>query len=220
MSPFDIFNPSTALDPTAFVGEAGASRLMQAAAQFPGGPVWLVFALFWAPVGPGIPAGILLAQHLRIAPVVTFALYALSDILAVLLLNPVYSLLRTYGRRNATVRKVGRRVLSLAMIGTRRPTIDEADGGRLAPVLFRVGTVGFAVDIYTAGALATGLPIPRVPGWLAALAGDLVWFAILLGSSIVAAQLFDDERWIAVVVIAVTCLGPPLARRIFPALRA
>lgn len=218
MSPFDIFNPSTALDPTAFTGEAGASRLMQAAAHFPGGPIGLVFALFWAPVGPGIPAGVLLAVHLRIAPAVTFGLYALSDLLAVVLLNPVYSLLRTYGRRNATVRRIGQRVLAVAMMGTRRLTADEVRGGRLGPALFRIATVGFGVDIYTAGALATGLPIPRLPGWAAAMAGDLVWFAVLLGSSIAAAQVFD-ERGIMVVVLAVTLLGPPLARRIFPALR-
>jgi len=218
MSPFDIFDPSTVLDPTAFTGEAGATRLMQAAAHFPGGPMALVFALFWAPVGPGIPAGVLLARHLRIAPAVTFGLYALSDVLAVLLLNPIYSLLRTHGRRNATIRRIGQRVLAVAMIGTRRPTVDEVRAGRLAPALFRIATVGFGVDIYTAGALATGLPIPRLPGWAAAMVGDLIWFAVLLGSSIAAAQVFD-ERGIAVVVIAVTLLGPALARRIFPSLR-
>jgi hypothetical protein len=219
MSPFDIFSPSLALDPSAFTGDAGATRLMQAAAHFPGGPTGLVFALFWAPVGPGIPAGVLLAQHLRLAPALTFGLYALSDVLAVLLLNPLYSSLRAYGRRNATVRKIGKRVLAVAMFGVRRPTADEVRAGRLAPTLFRVATVGFGVDIYTGGALATGLPIPRLPGWAAALAGDLVWFALLLGSSILAAQVFDDERWIAVVVLAVTFFGPAVARRIFPALR-
>src|SRR5215510_1943526 len=111
MSPFDLFSPSAALDPSAFTGPAGATRLMEAAAQFPGGPTGLVFALFWAPVGPGIPAGVLLAQHLRLAPAVTFGLYALSDTLAVLLLNPIYSHLRRLGRRNPTIRKIGRRVL-------------------------------------------------------------------------------------------------------------
>jgi hypothetical protein len=219
MSPFDIFNPATLLDPNAFTGEAGASRLMQAAAEFPGGAMGLVFALFWAPVGPGIPAGVLLAMHLRIAPAVTFALYALSDLLAALLLNPVYSLLRSRARRNARIKKIGQRVLSFAMIGTRRPTVDDLRGGRIGPALFRIATVGFGVDIYTAGALATGLPIPRVPGWAAAMAGDLLWFAVLLGSSVAASQVLDD-RGVAVVVIAITLLGPPLARRIFPSLRA
>jgi len=218
-SPFDVFDPSAALDPTAFTGEAGASRLMQAAAQMPGGPLMLVFLLFWAPVGPGIPAGVLLAHHLRVPPPITFGLYTLSDTLAAVLLNPFYNWLRTHGRRNPTIRRIGQRVLSFAMLGVRRPTPEEVRDGRLAPALFRIATVGFGVDIYTAGALASGLPIPRLPGWAAALAGDLLWFAVLLGSSIAAASFIDDDRVVSVVVIAVALLAPPILRRIFPFLR-
>lgn len=219
LSPWDIFAPSAALDPTAFTGEAGASRLMQAAAQMPGGPLMLVFLLFWAPVGPGIPAGVLLAHHLRVPPPVTFGLYALSDTLAALLLNPLYAWLRAWSRRNPTIRRIGQRVLAFAMLGVRRPTAEAVRGGRLAPALFRIATVGFGVDIYTAGALASGLPIPRLPGWAAALAGDLLWFAVLLGSSIAAASILDDDRVVSVVVIAVALLAPPLFRRLFPFLR-
>jgi len=219
MNPFDIFSPFATFGSDAFSGDAGASRLMQLAAQFPGGPTALVFALFWAPVGPGIPAGVLLAHHLRIAAPLTFGLYALSDALAVLLLHPIYSWFRTYGRRMPAIRAIGRQVLRVAMIGVRRPTAGEIPDGRLAPALLRIGTVGFGVDIYTAGALATGLPVPRLPAWAAAMAGDLAWFALLLGSSIAAARVVDDERVIAVVVIAVTLLAPPVLRRIFPSLR-
>jgi len=219
MDPLSVFDPSAALDPTAFAGEAGAARLMDAAMHFPGGPVMLVFLLFWAPVGPGIPAGVLLAQHLRLPPPTTLGLYALSDALAALLLNPLYTWLRTHGRRHPTVRKIGSRVLKIAMIGVRRPSPDDLRDGRLAPALFRIATVGFGVDIYTAGAIASGLPIPRLPGWAAALVGDLLWFSILLASSVAASRIFDDDRAVAVVVIVVTLVVPPLARRIFPALR-
>ena len=219
LSPFDVFDPSVALDPTAFTGQEGASRLMQAAAQMPGGPLMLVFLLFWAPVGPGIPAGVLLAHHLRVPPPITFGLYALSDTLAALLLHPIYTWLRTHGRRNPTIRRVGQRMLAFAMWGVRRPTAEEVRDGKLAPALFRIATVGFGVDIYTAGALASGLPIPRIPGWAAALAGDLLWFAVLLASSIVAAQFTDDDRWVSVVVIAVALLAQPVARRLFPSLQ-
>jgi hypothetical protein len=218
-SPLDLFNPMVTLDPSAYVGQDGASKLMQIAAQFPGGPLALVFTLFWAPVGPGIPAGVLLANHMRIAPPVTFSLYALSDALAVMLLNPIYSWLRTRGRHIPRVRVIGQRVLRFAMLGVRRPTAEEVRAGGLAPTLLRIATVGFGVDIYTAGALATGLPIPRIPGWAAAMVGDLLWFTLLLGTSITAAKIFDDERWVAVIVIAVTFIGPSVLRRIFPVLR-
>lgn len=220
MNPFDIFNPSTTLDPSAFMGDAGAARLMQAAAHFPGGPMAFVFLLFWAPVGPGIPAGVLLARHVGVAPPVTLGLYVISDALAVLLLNPIYSWLRKHGRRNPTINKIGQRVIAAAMIGTGTSKARAESGAvRPAPALFRIATVGFGVDIYTAGILATGLNVPRVTGWAAAIAGDLVWFSVLLGSSMAAASMVDDERVIAVVVIAVTLIVPPLARRFIPALR-
>jgi hypothetical protein len=219
MSPWDIFDPSLMADPTAFTGAAGAARLMAAAAQFPGGPKALVFLLFWAPVGPGIPAGVLLAHQLRLWPPITFALYAMSDLLAALLLHPFYTWLRTHGRQIPAIRKVGQRVLRAATIGIRRPTAEDVQAGKLAPVLLRIGTVGFGVDIYTAGALATGLPIPRIPGWLASIGGDLLWFALLLGTSVAAASVNDDPRWIGVVVLAVTFVGPSILRRIFPVLR-
>jgi len=219
MSSSDAFSLSAFLDPTFFTGEAGASRLMQVAAHFPGGAAGLVFALFWAPVGPGIPAGVLLAQHLQMAPAVTFGLYLLSDLFAAALLNPVYSFLRARGQRNPRVRNMGRRMIAVAMIGMRRPNANEVRSGSLSAALLRIGTIGFGVDIYTAGALATGLPIPRLAGWTAAIAGDLIWFALLLGAAIVAAHAFDDERAIAGVVLVVTLIGPSILRRIFSTLR-
>jgi hypothetical protein len=218
---FDIFSPSAALDPRAFAGVAGAQRLLAAAAHFPGGPVMLVFALFWAPVGPGIPAGVLLARHIPLNPSLTLALYALSDVLSALLFAPVYALLRQYGRRIRPVRWLGRRLLNLAMVGVRRMPPEEVRGGHigLGPTLFRIATVGFGVDIYTAGMLASGLPVPRIAGWASAVAGDLLWFGLLLGTSIATARVVDDDWVIGIVVVIAMVLIPVLARKIFPSLR-
>jgi hypothetical protein len=219
MSPLDVFSPSAFFDPTMFTGEAGVSRLIQVAAHFPGGATGLIFAFFCAPVGPWLPAGVLLAQHLRIPPAFIFGLYLVADLFVVILLNPVYSFLRAQGRRNPTIRNIGRRTLALAMIGTRRLAADDVRAGHLAPALLRIATVGFGVDVYTAGALATGLPIPRLAGWTAAMVGDLVGFALLLGSSITAAHVFNDERATAAVLLVVALLGPSILRRIVPVLR-
>jgi hypothetical protein len=52
------------------------------------------------------------------------------------------------------------------------------------------------------------------------MTGDLLWFILLLATSIAAAKLFDDERVVAVIVLAVTFLGPSILRRIFPVLRS
>ncbi len=215
MNPFEVFDPSATLDVTRYTGEAGAARLLEAAHHFPGGPVVLVLALFFAPVGPGVPAGVLLARHVPLNPAVTFGLYTLSDLVAAVLCHPVFVLLRRHGRHVRPIRWLGRRLQSIAMIGVRPP----APGTSLGPALSRIATVGFGVDVYTAGMLATGLPVSRVLGWTSAITGDLIYFALLLGTSLMAARILDDDRFIAIVLVAAMILIPRLARRFVPALR-
>jgi hypothetical protein len=67
--------------------------------------------------------------------------------------------------------------------------------------------------------VATGLPVPRLAGWASAIAGDLVWFALLLGTSIAAASIADDDRFIGIVVLVAMIAIPQIAKRLFPALR-
>jgi hypothetical protein len=220
VSPFDLFNPATLPNPTQLTGPEGAGVLMQAAQQFPGGPTALVFALFWSPVGPGIPAGVLLARHVPLHPAVTFLLYAASDVLAAVVCTPLFTGLRRAARHVPALRWLGEKMLRFAMLGTRMsPARALEPGAPTAPALFRVATVGFGVDVYTAGMLANGLRVPRIVGWASAIAGDLVWFAVLLGTSIAAAAVADDDRVIGAVVLVAMLVIPSIARRIFPALR-
>jgi hypothetical protein len=149
-----------------------------------------VLALFFAPVGPGVPAGVLLARHVPLTPAATLGLYALSDVIAAIVCHPLFILFRRHGRRVQPIRWLGQHILSLAMIGVRAP--GEAE---VAPALSRIATVGFGVDVYIAGVLATGLPVPRFRGWAAAITGDLLWFGVLLGTSLAAASIADDDRW-------------------------
>src|SRR6185436_9539088 len=95
---------------------------------------------------------------------------------------------------------------------------ERADGA-LAPVLARIATVGFGVDVYTAGFVATGLGLPRIPGWVSAIVGDLIWFALLLATSLAAASIADDDRVIALAMVIAMLVIPRIARRFVPALR-
>jgi len=216
MSAYDLFDPRAVLDPTRLTGEAGAARFPHAAQQFPGGPAMLVLLLFFAPVGPGIPAGVLLARHIPLNPAATFALYAFSDVSAAMICHPLFVFLRHHGRRVRPIRALGKRMLALATLGVRAPAHP---GDALAPVLSRIATVGFGVDVYTAGFLATGLGVPRIPGWASAIAGDLVWFALLLATSMAAASVADDDRVIALAMVVAMLVIPRIARRFVPALR-
>ena len=223
MDPFALFNPSAynPLDPQTLAGFVDPQRLLDAAAVFPGGAVALVFALFWAPVGPGIPAGVLLARHAGINPALTLGLYALSDVLGACLCHPWFGFLRRVGSRVPLLRALGQRLLKFALLGARPPRVEDLQHGArgVFPALFRIGTIGFGLDVYHAGLVVAGLPVPRVAGWFAAIAGDLVWFALLLGTSMATATVTSDDRVIAVVMLGVMIVVPQLAKRCLPALR-
>ncbi len=223
MSPFAVFNPATwgPADPGQLAGP-GVDVLMDAARHFPGGPAVLVFALFWSPVGPGIPAGVLLARHIPLSPFLTFGLYALSDVLGAAVCHPLFTGLRRYGGRVPALRKLGNGFMKVAMFGTSIPHPQDChDPARrgVAPALFRVGTVGFGVDVYTAGMVMGGLPVPRLLGWASAIAGDVLWFALLLATSIGTAAVVDDDRVIGIVVLVAMLVLPQIAKSLFPALR-
>jgi hypothetical protein len=223
MDPFALFNPAAynPLDPQTMMGIIDPQRLLDTAAVFPGGALMLVFALFWAPVGPGIPAGVLLARHAGINPIVTLGLYATSDVLGACVCHPWFTFLKKVASRVPILRALGGKLMKLALIGARPPRIDDLQDGvkGMWPALFRIGTIGFGLDVYHAGMVVAGLPVPRVAGWLAAIAGDLVWFAILLITSMVTATVTEDDRVIAVVMLVVMILVPQIAKRYIPALR-
>jgi len=128
MSPFEVFDPTAALDPSRWAGEAGAARLLQAAHHFPGGPTALVLALFFAPVGPGIPAGVLLARHVPLNPVVTFALYALSDVIAAVICHPIFLVLRRHGLFQVAGPLQGGMQLGLEMFPFLLQAVDDGYG--------------------------------------------------------------------------------------------
>jgi len=220
MTPSELFNPNNFMATSGLTGPDGAKVLLEAGKGFPGGPVGLVFALFWAPVGPGIPAGVLLARHIPLNPAVTFGLYAASDVLAAFVCHPLFVGFKRLARHVPAVKRAGKAMLKFAMLGTPKAHAEARGVTASGPAaLFRVATIGFGVDIYTAGAVATGLDVPRVLRWACAIAGDLVWFSILLVTSIVAASIADDDRVVGGVVLVAMLVVPSIARRLFPSLR-
>ena len=139
--------------------------------------------------------------------------------LAAFVCHPIFVSLRRLARRVPAVHRGGKRLMRIAMLGTPMARQDPTVPASRPAALFRVATIGFGVDIYTAGAVATGLDVPRVLRWMCAIAGDLVWFSILLATSVVAASFADDDRVIGGVVLLAMLVVPWIARRLFPALR-
>ncbi len=223
MTPLDIFNPSNLSDASGLTGPAGARTLLTPREASRAVPPCSSSRSSGPPSPPAFPPASSSRATSRSSPPITFILYAASDLLGALVCYPLFVVLRRHARRVRALHWIGTRMLRLAILGTRAPRAAEvqAELGRrgVGPALFRIATVGFGVDVYSAGMVATGLLVPRALGWGSAIAGDLVWFTLLLGTSVAAGAAVDDDRVVALVVLIAMFVIPALARRVFPALR-
>src|SRR5215471_19534501 len=72
-----------------------------------------VFLVFATQIGAGIPLGVLMARNLGISPLATAGLYAASDVVLALVMEPMLVLLRGLGRRVAFIGSIGNRLARL-----------------------------------------------------------------------------------------------------------
>jgi hypothetical protein len=128
-----------------------------------------------------------------------------SDVAAALVLHPLFTRLVRAVRGNPILRESAQRALSILMLGLSRPKVDTSRGALRGALgaLARIASLSFILDVYTGGLLAVALPVPKVAGWAAALAGDLLWFGLYLGITVVTARFDDDWRVIGAVMLVV-----------------
>lgn len=169
------------------------------------GPVG-VFVIFLLPWGPGAPAGILLARKEGMSPALMIVLYVLSDVVTAILLEPLIRLLRSRGDRSL----IGRKILATF---NRLGSVTRLSSGRLG-LPFGLFTFTFATDFFSASVVSTGIPLGRLVAWTCIIAGDVLWFLIILLAMLGIAAFLPDDR---VLFIATMVLGfalPPLLRKI------
>ena len=166
---------------------------------------WGAFLLFLIPVGGGIPAGVLLARAGGVSPPMMAVLYFLSDVVLAFILEPFIRLLLALGRWVPVLAELGRRV---------RATLQRAGGaataarGPLGLVL-----VSFTVDPITGRTAAAAAGHGFVPGWALAIAGDMLYFALLMVSTLWLRGALGDERVTLGVMLLLMLVLPSLLRR-------
>jgi hypothetical protein len=169
------------------------------------GPVG-VFLIFLLPWGPGAPAGIVLARREGLSPLLILGLYALSDVVTAVVLEPIVHLIRQYGGRTG----LGRRLLSgLARVGT----VTRLTSGRLGLPL-GLATFTFVTDFFTASITSTALPLGRILAWACIIIGDVAWFVIILLASLGIAAFLSDDRLLFAATLVIGLALPPLVRRL------
>ncbi len=167
--------------------------------------MWGVLSLFLIPIGGGIPAGVLLARSRSIQWPVTVILYLISDIILACMLEPIILLVIKAGKRSpkfARIRDAFRESL--------KKTTSHY-GSHLGPLALI--TVAFGVDPMTGRAVAAAAGHGFILGWMFAIAGDMLYFGLIMASTLWLNNILGDGTWTTVIILVLMMVVPSLIRR-------
>lgn len=169
-----------------------------------------VLKLFLLPVGGGIPAGVLLARAQDLAWPLTAGLYLISDLVLALAFEPILRLLAALWRKLP----VPARFRAALRTVTARSTTHFGGAGA-GP--FSLVMIAFGVDPMTGRAAALAAGHGFLAGWAFAIAGDLLYFAVIALTTLRLNSYFHDPNTAMLVVLGAMFLVPILIRYLRPA---
>lgn len=168
---------------------------------------WDVFLLFLIPIGGGIPAGVLLARTYAIAWPWMMLIYFASDCVLACVFEPVARwLLRTL--RNPHLGARMRFALERVMTGS------ALKNGIAPPGPFALVMISFGVDPMTGRTAALAVGHGFFAGWAIAIAGDMIFFAVIMASTLWLNGVLGDGTWTAVIIMSAMIVVPWGVRRL------
>lgn len=168
--------------------------------------LWDVLLIFLIPFGGGIPAGVMLAQSRGIAWPVMMFVYFISDIILACAFEPVMLLFIKYGKRFQFLAK-----LSEVMKLTIEKTIKHYGN---SSGVFALIMIAFGVDPMTGRAVAVAAGHGFIVGWMIAIAGDMIYFTMLMVSTLWLKSVIGDGTWTMVIIFALMMVIPNIFRKI------
>ena len=167
---------------------------------------WEVFRLFIIPIGGGIPGGVVLAQNRGIDWVGMTILYLLSDILLACVIEPVVLLFFGATRKSPFVARL-RAVFQMSL-----SKITVHYGTPLGPLTLIL--LAFGTDPMTGRAVTASEGHGFIVGWTLAILGDLLYFTLLMVSTIWLHGILGDGTWTTITVLVLMMVVPAIVRRI------
>jgi hypothetical protein len=163
------------------------------------------FLLFLAPVGGGIPVGVLLADRGGVPAWGTILLYLLSDVVLAFAIEPLFAVVLRLGRRFETVGRAGAVIQRVSHgAGLKQEGAKSALG-----LIF----VSFAVSPTTGRAAAASVGHGFFRGWSLAIIGDMAYFALLMASTLWLSNVLGNDRLTIVIAIATAWILPLVLQR-------
>jgi hypothetical protein len=162
-----------------------------------------VLKLFLIPVGGGIPAGVLLARANGLAWPVTTLIYLVSDLLLALAFEPVLRLLATLGSRIP--------FLANLCATVRARSVTHMSGTSAGPLTLVI--IAFGMDPMTGRATAMAAGHGFIAGWAIAVAGDMLYLAVIALTTLRLNRYFKDPDSTMMVVLGLMFIVPILVRK-------
>ena len=168
--------------------------------------LWDVLVIFLIPFGGGIPGGVMLAQSRGIAWPMMMLLYFISDVILACAFEPVMHLFIRLGKRVQFLARV-----SAIMKLTIQKTIEHYGN---SSGIFALIMIAFGVDPMTGRAVAVAAGHGFLVGWMIAIAGDMIYFTLLMISTIWLKGILGDGTWTMLIIFAFMMVIPNLFRRL------
>ena len=168
--------------------------------------LWEVFMLFTIPVGGGIPAGVILADGYGITPATMAVLYFFSDIALAIVFEPIMRGFALLSRHS--------QLLTRFSESLKKSTARTMSNYGTKPGPFLLIMIAFGVDPMTGRAAALAHGHGFITGWAIAITGDMIFFTLIMASTLWLNNYLGDGTWTAVIIMTLMLSVPPLIRLI------
>ena len=184
--------------------------------QFPGlgqsiAIILPVLKLFLLPVGGGIPAGVLLAHANDVAWPITTILYLVSDLILAIAFEPILRLIAAVCGKIPFLSR-----LSTAMKALTARSVGHFSGTSTGPLALIM--IAFGVDPMTGRASALAAGHGFLTGWVFAIVGDMLYFAVIAITTLRLNLYFRDPNTETLVVLG-AMFGVPILVRYLRSIR-
>jgi hypothetical protein len=168
--------------------------------------LWEVFWLFTIPVGGGIPAGVVLGQKREVGWATMMVLYFLSDVLLAIVFEPILKLFIAASERYEVFAKIRE--------SFRQTTAKTISVYGTKPGPFALVMIAFGVDPMTGRAAAMAAGHHFISGWAIAITGDMIFFTVIMVSTIWLNNILGDGTWTAIIIMIAMIGIPALIRKL------
>jgi len=167
---------------------------------------WDVLLIFLIPFGGGIPAGVMLAQSRGLQWPIMMFLYFISDVILACAFEPVMHLFIRYGKRIQFFARMSE--MMKLMIAKTMEHYGNTSG------IFALIMIAFGVDPMTGRAVAVAAGHGFFVGWMIAIAGDMIYFSLLMVSTLWLKSIIGDGTWTMFIIFGLMMIIPNLFRKL------